>query len=161
MSDSLQTIETHTSSEYKYGFTSEIDTETLPKGLDQEVVRQISSKKAEPQFLLDWRLQAYRHWLTMAEPQWPKVTYPPIDFQDIIYYAAPKKKPQLQSLDEVDPELLRTFDKLGIPLEEQKLLSGVAVDAVIDSVSVKTTYKEKLAELGIIFCSFSVSTLVQ
>ncbi len=151
----MQTLETHTRSEYKYGFTSAIETETLPKGLNEEVIRTISAKKNEPEFLTEWRLKAYRHWLTMQEPHWPNVHYPPIDYQDIIYYAAPKKKPKYQSLDEVDPELLRTFERLGIPLEEQKILAGVAVDAVLDSVSVKTTFKEKLAELGIIFCSFS------
>jgi Fe-S cluster assembly protein SufB len=155
MSDSMKTLEAHTKSEYKYGFTSDIDTETLPKGLSEDVVRQISAKKEEPEFMLEYRLKAYRHWLTMVEPKWPNVHYPPVDFQDIIYYAAPKKKPELKSLDEVDPALLETFNKLGIPLEEQKVLAGVAVDAVIDSVSVKTTFKEKLSELGIIFCSFS------
>ncbi|MCB0599935.1 MAG: Fe-S cluster assembly protein SufB [Saprospiraceae bacterium] len=155
MSDSMQTLEQHTQSDYKYGFTSEIDTETLPKGLNEEVVRQISAKKNEPAFLTEWRLDAFRKWQQMTEPHWPKVTYPPIDYQDIIYYAAPKKKPVLNSLDEADPELVRTFERLGIPLEEQKILAGVAVDAVLDSVSVKTTYKEKLAELGIIFSSFS------
>lgn len=155
MSDSMQTLEAHTKSDYKYGFTSNIDTEVIPKGLSEEVVRSISAKKNEPEFLLEWRLKAFRHWQTMKEPTWPKVSYPPIDYQDIIYYAAPKKKKKLKSLDEVDPELLETFNKLGIPLEEQKVLAGVAVDAVIDSVSVKTTFKEKLGELGIIFCSFS------
>ncbi len=155
MSESMQTLEAHTQSDYKYGFTTNIDTETLPKGLNEDIVRAISAKKNEPEFLLEWRLKAFRNWLTMTEPQWPNVHYPPIDYQDIIYYAAPKKKPELKSLDEVDPELLRTFEKLGIPLDEQKLLAGVAVDAVIDSVSIKTTYKEKLKELGIIFSSFS------
>ncbi|HMQ46086.1 MAG TPA: Fe-S cluster assembly protein SufB [Saprospiraceae bacterium] len=155
MSDSMQTLEAHTRSDYKYGFTSDIETETIPKGLSEDVVRLISQKKNEPEWLTEWRLKAYRHWLTMTEPVWPNVHYPAIDYQDIIYYAAPKPKKELSSLDEVDPELLRTFEKLGIPLDEQKLLAGVAVDAVIDSVSVKTTYKEKLAELGIIFCSFS------
>ena len=151
----MQTLEAQTSSDYKYGFTSDIETETLPKGLSEDVVRQISAKKGEPEFLLEWRLKAFRHWQTMTEPKWPNVDYPPVDFQDIIYYAAPKKKPVLNSLDEADPELIRTFEKLGIPLDEQKILAGVAVDAVIDSVSIKTTYKEKLAELGIIFSSFS------
>lgn len=155
MSDSMQTLEAHTASDYKYGFTSNIDSETLPKGLNEDVVRAISAKKGEPEFLLEWRLKAFRQWQSMKEPKWPNVNYPEIDFQDIIYYAAPKKKPVLNSLDEADPELIRTFEKLGIPLEEQKMLAGVAVDAVIDSVSVKTTYKEKLAELGIIFSSFS------
>lgn len=155
MSDSMQTLEKHTSSEYKYGFTSDIETDAFPKGLNEEVIRMISAKKNEPEFMTEWRLKAYRNWLTMKEPKWPNVHYDPIDFQDIIYYAAPKKKPKYESLDEVDPELLSTFDRLGIPLEEQKVLAGVAVDAVLDSVSVKTTYKEKLAELGIVFCSFS------
>jgi Fe-S cluster assembly protein SufB len=155
MSDSMQTLEKHTSSEYKYGFTSDIETDAFPKGLNEEVVRMISARKNEPEFMTEWRLKAYRNWLTMKEPKWPNVHYEPIDYQDIIYYAAPKKKPKYESLDEVDPELLRTFDRLGIPLEEQKVLAGVAVDAVLDSMSVKTTYKEKLAELGIIFCSFS------
>ena len=155
MSDSMQILEEHTRGEYKYGFTSDIEMETFPKGLDESVVRLISAKKNEPEFLLEWRLKAYRHWLTMEEPEWPNVKYPKIDFQDIIYFAAPKKKPEYESLDQVDPELLRTFERLGIPLEEQKMLAGVAVDAVIDSVSVKTTYKEKLGEMGIIFCSFS------
>lgn len=155
MSDSMKTLEAHTKSEYKYGFTSDIDTEMLPKGLNEDTVRQISAKKGEPEFMLEYRLKAFRHWQTLKEPKWSNVHYPPVDFQDIIYYAAPKKKPKLKSLDEVDPALLETFNKLGIPLEEQKLLAGVAVDAVIDSVSVKTTFKEKLSELGIIFCSFS------
>ncbi len=155
MSDSMMVLEDHTKSEYKYGFTSDIETEVIPKGLSEDVVRIISAKKNEPEFMLEYRLKAYRHWLTMVEPVWPNVDYPSIDYQDIIYYAAPKKKPELESLDQVDPELIKTFNKLGIPLEEQKFLTGVAVDAVIDSVSVKTTYKEKLGELGIVFCSFS------
>ncbi|MDP4712106.1 MAG: Fe-S cluster assembly protein SufB [Saprospiraceae bacterium] len=155
MSDSMQVLEEHTRGEYKYGFTSDIEMDTFPKGLNEDVVRMISAKKNEPEFLLEWRLKAYRHWLEMQEPEWPNVRYPKIDFQDIIYFAAPKKKPEYESLDEVDPELIRTFERLGIPLEEQKMLAGVAVDAVIDSVSVKTTYKEKLGEMGIIFCSFS------
>jgi Fe-S cluster assembly protein SufB len=155
MSDSMQTLEKHTQSEYKYGFTSDIESDTLPKGLNEDIVKAISAKKQEPEFMLEWRLKAFRQWEQMREPSWPNVDYPPIDYQDIIYYAAPKPKKQLDSLDEVDPELLRTFERLGIPLEEQKMLTGVAVDAVLDSVSVKTTYKEKLGELGIIFCSFS------
>ncbi len=155
MSDSMQVLEENIQSDYKYGFTSDIDMETFSKGLNEETVRKISAKKNEPAFLLEYRLKAFEHWKTLKEPTWPKVDYPPIDYQEIIYYAAPKKKPELASLDEVDPELLATFNKLGIPLEEQKILSGVAVDAVIDSVSVKTTYKEKLSELGIIFSSFS------
>jgi len=155
MSDSMQTLEQHTKSDYKYGFTSNIETDKLPKGLSEEVVRAISAKKNEPEWMTEWRVKAYYQFLEMKEPKWPNVDYPPVDLQDIHYYAAPKKKKKLESLDEVDPELLDTFNKLGIPLEEQKMLAGVAVDAVIDSVSVKTTYKEKLAELGIIFCSFS------
>jgi Fe-S cluster assembly protein SufB len=153
-------LEEITGSEYKYGFSSDIETETAPKGLDESTVRFISGKKNEPEWMLESRLKAYKHWLTLEEPRhWPHISYPKIDFQDIIYYAAPKQKKELGSLDEVDPELLRTFEKLGISLEEQKRLSGVqstiAVDAVIDSVSVKTTFKETLAEKGIIFCSFS------
>lgn len=155
MNNETSTLETLTSQEYKYGFVTEIEEETAPKGLNEDIIRLISSKKKEPDFMLQWRLKAYRHWLTMKEPKWANVHYPPIDYQDIIYYAAPKRRPKLNSLEDVDPELLRTFEKLGIPLEEQKRLSGVAVDAVFDSVSVATTYKEKLAELGIIFCSFS------
>lgn len=151
----MQTLEQHTSSDYKFGFSSNIESEKIPKGLTEDTIRRISAKKNEPDFVLEWRLQAYQHFLTMQEPTWPNVDYPPVDLQEIYYYSAPKKKPQLDSLDEVDPELLETFNKLGIPLEEQKMLTGVAVDAVFDSVSVKTTYKEKLAELGIVFCSFS------
>jgi Fe-S cluster assembly protein SufB len=144
-----------TTGEYKYGFFSEIDTEKIAKGLNEEVVRLISSKKNEPSWLLEFRLKSYRHWLTMKMPTWPNLKIPEIHYQDIIYYAAPKQKAALKSIDDIDPELKRTFDKLGIPLEEQKHLSGVAVDAVMDSVSVKTTFKETLAEMGIIFCSFS------
>jgi Fe-S cluster assembly protein SufB len=155
MSDSMQTLEQHTKSDYKYGFTSNIEMDKLPKGLSEDVVRAISAKKNEPEWLTEWRVKAYHQFLEMTEPKWPNVDYPPVDLQDMVYYAAPKKKKKLNSLDEVDPELLETFNKLGIPLEEQKMLAGVAVDAVIDSVSVKTTYKEKLAELGIIFSSFS------
>jgi Fe-S cluster assembly protein SufB len=127
----------------------------LEKGLSEDVVRFISAKKEEPEWMLEWRLKAYRHWLTMKEPTWANVHYPKVDFQEIIYWAAPKKKPELQSIDEVDPELIATFEKLGIPLEEQKLLAGVAVDAVLDSVSVKTTFQEALREKGIIFCPMS------
>ncbi len=143
------------SQEYKYGFTSDIETETIPRGLSEEVVRLISKKKGEPEWLLEMRLKAYRHWLTMEMPTWAHLDIPEIDFQDIIYYASPRKRPQLDSIDDIDPELKRTFDKLGIPLEEQMALSGVAVDAVMDSVSVKTTFKDVLAEKGIIFCSMS------
>jgi Fe-S cluster assembly protein SufB len=141
-------------SEYKYGFVTNIEAENAPKGLNEDIIRFISAKKNEPDFLLEYRLKAYRHWQKMKEPTWAHVHYPEIDFQNIIYYSAPKQKPELKSLDEVDPELLKTFEKLGISLEEQKRLSGVAVDFVMDSVSVKTSFKEKLAELGIIFCSF-------
>ena len=155
MQDNDQIIDEVTSSDYNYGFTTEIDTETIGKGLSEETVRLISEKKGEPEWLLQFRLEAYRHWLTLEQPDWALLNIPPIDYQDIIYYAAPKKKEGPKSLDEVDPELLRTFEKLGIPLEEQKMLSGIAVDAVMDSVSVKTTFRETLAEKGIIFCSFS------
>ena len=148
-------IKNATSGEYKYGFVSDIDTEIIPKGINEDVVRLISQKKGEPEWLLEFRLKAFRHWLTLEVPTWAHLDIPEIDFQSISYYAAPKKKDGPKSLDEVDPELLDTFNKLGIPLEEQKVLSGMAVDAVMDSVSVKTTHKEKLAELGIIFCSFS------
>ncbi len=145
--------------EYKYGFVTDIEADAAPKGLNEDIIRLISTKKNEPEFMLAWRLKAYQHWLRMAkeegQPRWANITYPEIDYQNIIYYSAPKKKPQLSSLDEVDQELLKTFDRLGIPLEEQKMLTGVAVDAVLDSVSVATTFKAKLAELGIIFCSFS------
>jgi len=144
-----------TTGDYKYGFVTDIDTEIIRCGLNEETVRIISAKKAEPEWLLEFRLKAYRYWLTLETPTWAHLTIPPINYQDIIYYAAPKKKEGPKSLDEVDPELLKTFNKLGIPLEEQKILSGMAVDAVIDSVSVKTTFKETLAEKGIIFCSFS------
>lgn len=141
--------------EYKYGFTTDIETEYLPKGLSEEIVRQISAKKGEPEWMTERRLEAYRYWLTLEVPTWAHLTIPEIDFQDIIYYAAPKPKKQLASMDEVDPELKRTFDKLGIPLEEQMALAGVAVDAVMDSVSVKTTFRETLKEKGIIFCSIA------
>src|SRR6188508_1789153 len=155
MSTSTETIEQLATREYKYGFYSDVESETIPKGLNEDVVRLISAKKNEPEWLLEWRLKAYRLWQTMKEPTWQNVKYDPINYQDISYYSAPKKKKVLNSLDEVDPEVRRTFDKLGIPLDEQKLFSGVAVDAVFDSVSVATTFKTKLAELGIIFCSFS------
>ncbi|MBN2481113.1 MAG: Fe-S cluster assembly protein SufB [Bacteroidales bacterium] len=144
-----------TRGDYEFGFYTDIETDSFAKGLDENVIRQISIKKNEPEFMLEFRLKAYRHWLTMKMPQWAHLTIPEIDYQNIIYYAAPQLKPGLNSLDEVDPELLRTFEKLGIPLEEQKVLSGVAVDAVMDSISIKTTFKETLAELGVIFCSMS------
>ncbi len=155
MSDEKKQIEELTSQEYKYGFVTDIEADELPLGLNEDIVRAISRKKNEPEFLTEWRLKAYRHWLKMEEPHWAKVKYMPIDYQAIRYYSAPKNTPKYNSLDEVDPKLLETYEKLGIPLEEQKVLAGVAVDAVFDSVSVATTFKEKLSELGIIFCSMS------
>ena len=155
MSEGLKILDEVTNSEYKWGFVSNIDAENAPKGLDEDIVRFISAKKQEPQWMLDIRLKAFRHWLTMVEPEWAHVQYPKINFQDIIYYSAPKPKKELASLDELDPEIKATFDKLGISLLEQKRLANVAVDAVIDSVSVKTTFREELSKLGIIFCSFS------
>ena len=154
MSTATQTIKDLATKEYKYGFVSDVEADEIPRGLSEEIIRMISKKKQEPEWLLEWRLKSYRLWTTMKEPTWPNVTYGPIDYQAIIYYSAPKKT-SLKSMDEVDPEIRRTFEKLGIPLEEQKLLSGVAVDAIFDSVSVGTTFKAKLGELGIIFCSFS------
>ena len=154
-SDQNKIIGEVTQSDYKYGFVTDIETEYAPKGLSEDMVRFISAKKNEPEFMLEFRLKAYRHWLTMKLPTWAHLDIPLIDFQDIYFYAAPKKKKQYESLDQVDPELLATFDKLGISLEEQKKLSGVAVDAVIDSVSVKTTFSETLAKYGILFCSLS------
>ena len=144
-----------THSEYEHGFVTDIETETIPKGLNEDIVRLISQKKGEPEFMLEFRLEAFRRWQKMKMPQWAHLTIPEIDYQDIIFYAAPKQRPVLESMDEVDPELRKTFEKLGIPLEEQKLLAGVAVDAVMDSVSVKTTFREELAKHGVIFCSFS------
>ena len=153
MSASVKTL---VNQPYKYGFVTDIETDTIPRGLNEDIIRLISAKKEEPEFMLEFRLRAYRQWLKMTEPTWPHVTYPPINYQDIIYYSAPKqKKEKLNSLDEVDPTLLETFEKLGIPLNEQKRLTNVAVDAIFDSVSVATTYKEKLAKDGIIFCSIS------
>jgi len=154
-STEVKTIEELANKEYKYGFVTELEADSLPIGLNEDIIRQLSNLKNEPEFMLEWRLKAYRQWLTMKEPTWPNVKYPPIDYQAISYYSAPKKKPKLNSLDEVDPELLKTYAKLGISLTEQKMLTGVAVDAVFDSVSVATTFKDKLGELGIIFCSFS------
>ncbi len=151
----MEAIETLAQQEYKEGWVTDIEMETAPPGINEDIVRFISAKKNEPEFLLEWRLKAYRHWLKMKEPNWQFMAYAPIDYQDIVCYAAPKNTPEYNSLDEVDPELLETYTKLGIPLEEQKMLAGVAVDAVFDSVSVHTTFKDKLAELGIIFCSFS------
>lgn len=155
MSKDNQVLEEITSKEYEHGWTVNLETDEAPKGLNEDIVRFISAKKGEPEWLLEWRLKAFRAWLQMTEPTWPNVHYPAINYQDIIYYSAPKQKKTANSLDEVDPELLKTFEKLGISLTEQKRLTGVAVDAVLDSVSVATTFKEKLAEMGIIFCSFS------
>ncbi len=159
MSSNTDTIRDLAQQEYKWGFVTDIEEERVPKGLTEDTVRLISAKKNEPQFMLDWRLKAFRYWASLeakqAEPTWANVHYPPIDYQGITYYSAPKQKQQLESLDELDPEILRTYEKLGIPITEQKMLAGVAVDAVFDSVSVATTFKGKLAEAGVIFCSFS------
>jgi Fe-S cluster assembly protein SufB len=159
MSSDVNTIRDLAEREYKWGFITDIEEERVPKGLSEEIIRLISAKKNEPEFMLEWRLRAYRHWASLekaqAEPKWANVKFPPIRYQDITYYSAPRRKPSLKSLDELDPEILRTYEKLGIPLAEQQLLAGVAVDAVFDSVSVATTFKEKLAEAGVIFCSFS------
>ncbi len=162
MSTNVETIRDLAEREYKWGFVSNVESESVPKGLNEETVRMISAKKNEPEFMLEWRLKAYRYWASLekaqAEPKWANIKYAPINYQDIVYYSAPKQKPKLESLESLDPELLRTYQKLGIPLEEQKLLANVtnvAVDAVFDSVSVVTTFKEKLSEAGVIFCSFS------
>jgi Fe-S cluster assembly protein SufB len=159
MSTNVNTIQDLANREYKWGFVTEVEQEKIAKGLNEDVVRLISAKKNEPEFMLEWRLKAYRHWASLekaqAEPKWANIHYPPIDYQDIHYYSAPKMKKSKASLEEVDPEILKTYEKLGIPLEEQKMLQGVAVDAVFDSVSVATTFKHKLAEAGVIFCSFS------
>jgi len=156
MSTATETIEGLVKQDYKYGFVTDVESESAPPGLNEDIVRLISSKKNEPAFLLEWRLKAFRHWQTMKEPTWPHVHYPPIDYQKSVYYSAPKKKGDgPKSLDEIDPKLLETYEKLGIPLKERERLAGVAVDAVFDSVSVGTTFKDKLAEKGIIFCSFS------
>ena len=152
-------LEQITSSEYKYGFVTDIEADEAPKGLSEDIVRFISAKKNEPEWMLEYRLKAYRHWLTMEEPTWPNVQYPTINYQDVIYYSAPKQKVAPNSLDEIDPELRKTFEKLGISLDEQKRISGVAVDAVIDSVSVATTFKEELSKVGVIFCSMSEAIL--
>src|SRR5438874_4560606 len=153
--DDLTTIERTVLSDYKYGFVTDIEADEAPKGLNEDTIRFISAKKNEPQWMLDWRLKAFQHWLKMEEPHWANVTFPKINYQDIIYYSAPKQKINPESLDQIDPELRRTFEKLGISLDEQKRLTGVAVDAVIDSVSIGTSFKEQLAERGIIFCSMS------
>src|SRR4030095_2904152 len=159
MSTSTSTIQELDNKEYQYGFVTDIESESIPRGLSEDIVRMISAKKNEPEFMLEWRLKAYRQWLTMQEPAWPNVHYPPINYQEIVYYSAPSTKKTPKSLDEVDPELLATYAKLGIPLREQEMLAGVAVDAVFDSVSGATTFKEKLKEVGVIFCSFSEAVL--
>jgi Fe-S cluster assembly protein SufB len=163
MSTNLDTIRDLAERDYKWGFVTDIEHEQVPKGLNEGIIRIISAKKQEPEFMLEWRLKAFRHWISLekadAEPTWANIKYAPIDYQNIVYYSAPKQKPGLKSLDEIDPEILRTYEKLGIPLAEQKMLAGVAVDAVFDSVSVATTFKGKLAELGIVFCSFSEAVL--
>src|SRR5882762_1706420 len=152
----MSTVELLGQQEYKYGFVTDIESDMIPRGLSEDTIRLIVAKKNEPDWMLEFRLKAYRNWLKMTEPRhWPNVKFPPIDYQDIIYYSAPKQKAVKKSLDEVDPELLRTFEKLGIPITEQMQLAGVAVDAVFDSVSVATTYKEKLRKHGVIFCSFT------
>jgi Fe-S cluster assembly protein SufB len=156
MSTATETIEGLVRKEYKYGFYTDVEADSAPAGLNEDIIRLISAKKNEPKFMLEWRLKAYRHWLTMKEPTWPHVRYPPIDYQAAVYYSAPKKKGEgPRSLEEVDPKLLETYEKLGIPLKERERLAGVAVDAVFDSVSVGTTFKKQLAEKGIIFCSFT------
>ncbi len=163
MSSNTDAIRDFAQQEYKWGFVTDIEEERIPKGLSEDVVRLISTKKKEPEFMLEWRLKAYRYWASLekahGEPKWANVRFPPIDYQEITYYSAPKQKPVLNSLSELDPEILSTYEKLGIPLAEQKLLANVAVDAVFDSVSVGTTYKAKLAEAGVIFCSFSEAVL--
>lgn len=155
MNEDLDMLEKSALNDYKYGFTTKIDTDIIPKGLNEGVIELISKKKNEPEWMLAWRLKAYAYWLKLTEPTWANIKHPPINYQDIIYYAAPKQKEQLNSLDEVDPELLRTFEKLGISLNEQKRLTGVAVDVVMDSVSIATSFKEQLSEIGVIFCSIS------
>jgi len=159
MSSDATTIRDLAEQEYKWGFVTAIDEDRVPKGLDEDTIRLISARKNEPEFMLQWRLRAYRHWASLekaqAEPKWANIHYGPIDYQDIVYYSAPRQKPVLENLEDLDPEILRTYEKLGIPLEERKRLAGVAVDAVFDSVSVATTFKEKLKEIGVIFCSFS------
>jgi Fe-S cluster assembly protein SufB len=160
MSTATETIEGLVKQEYKYGFVTDVEADSAPPGLNEDIVRLISAKKNEPEFMLEWRLKAYRHWLTMKEPTWPHIHYPAIDYQNAVYYSAPKKKGDgAKSLEEVDPKLLETYEKLGIPLRERERLAGVAVDAVFDSVSVGTTFKKQLAEKGIIFCSFSEAVL--
>jgi len=148
-------LSSYVGQDYKYGFVTDIEYDEFPRGLSEDIIREISSRKDEPEFMLEFRLKAYRHWLTMTEPEWPNVSYPKIDYQDIIYYSVPKKRDQLDSLDQVDPKILETYEKLGIPLTEQKMLANVAVDAIFDSVSIATTFRKKLADAGVIFCSIS------
>jgi Fe-S cluster assembly protein SufB len=148
-------LSSYVGQDYKYGFVTDIEYDEFPRGLSEDIIREISRRKEEPDFMLEFRLKAYRHWLTMTEPEWPNVTYPKIDYQDIIYYSVPKKREQLDSLDQVDPKILETYEKLGIPLTEQKMLANVAVDAIFDSVSIATTFRKKLADAGVIFCSIS------
>jgi Fe-S cluster assembly protein SufB len=148
-------LSSYVGQDYKYGFVTDIEYDEFPRGLSEDIIREISRRKEEPDFMLEFRLKAYRHWLTMTEPEWPNVTYPKIDYQDIIYYSVPKKRDQLDSLDQVDPKILETYEKLGIPLTEQKMLANVAVDAIFDSVSIATTFRKKLADAGVIFCSIS------
>ncbi|HET6521990.1 MAG TPA: Fe-S cluster assembly protein SufB, partial [Geminicoccaceae bacterium] len=155
MATALDTVREYTGHQYKWGFVTDIESDRAPKGLNEDVIRLISAKKGEPAWMTEWRLKAYQRLHTLEEPTWARVTYPPIDYQAISYYSAPKQKVAPQSLEEVDPELLRTYEKLGIPLREQERLAGVAVDAVFDSVSVATTFKKKLGEMGVIFCSIS------
>src|SRR6478736_5365534 len=155
LENELSTIEKTVFSDYKYGSVTDIEADEAPKGLNEDVIHFISARKKEPQWMLDWRLKAYRHWLTMKTPEWANIKFPPINYQDIIYYSAPKQKINPKNLDEIDPELRKTFEKLGISLDEQKRLTGVAVDAVIDSISIGTTFKAQLAEQGIIFCSIT------
>ncbi|MFG0253484.1 MAG: Fe-S cluster assembly protein SufB, partial [Rhodopirellula sp. JB053] len=155
MSSENALLEEYAQREYEHGFVTDIEADSIPAGLNEDVVRLISEKKNEPEWLLEWRLKAYRHWLTLEEPNWHNVKFPPIDYQASVYYSAPKQKPKLNSLDEVDPKLLETYEKLGIPLEEQKVLANVAVDAVFDSVSIVTTFRETLEKHGVIFCPFS------
>jgi Fe-S cluster assembly protein SufB len=155
MSESINAIQEFVSNDYKWGFVTDVEADTVPPGLNEDIIRHISHKKQEPEWMLEWRLKAFRHWQTMIEPKWPNVHYPPVDYQKIVYYSAPKPKKKLDSLDEVDPEVLEAYKKLGIPLQEQERLAGVAVDAVFDSVSVATTFKDKLGKMGVIFCSFS------
>jgi Fe-S cluster assembly protein SufB len=159
MATETQQLQELANEEYKYGFYTDVEADEVPAGLNEDIIRTISAKKNEPEFMLEWRLRAYRHWLTLEEPRWANVSFPPIDYQSIVYYSAPKRRSEAASLEEIDPEILETYNKLGIPLHEQELLAGVAVDAVFDSVSVATTFQAKLAEVGIIFCPFSEAVL--